>query len=57
MKESDVPLKDKASIMDTANKINYFCALIFTTQYDGETSPTNFIFSVGTTYIENEALT
>lgn len=53
MKESDVPLKDEASIMDTADKINYFCALIFTTEYDRETSPTNFIFPVGTTYREN----
>lgn len=56
MKESNVLLKDEASIMDTAYKINYFCALIFTTEYDGETSPTNFIFPVGTTYRENEAL-
>lgn len=57
MKESDVPLKDQASIMDTADKINYFCALICTTEYNGETSPTNFIFPVGPTYRKNEALT
>lgn len=57
MKESDAPLKDQASIMDTEDKINYFCALIFTTDYDGETSATNFVFPVGTTYRENEDLT
>lgn len=42
--------------MDTADKTNYVCALIFTTEHDGETSPTNFVFPVGTTYRENEAL-
>lgn len=49
MKESDVPLKDQASIMDTADKINDFCALIFTTEHDRETSPADVIFLVGIT--------
>jgi len=35
MNESGVPLKDQASIMDIADKIHYFCALILTTEYDG----------------------
>lgn len=39
--------------MDTADEIHYFCALIFTTEYDGETSPTNSVFPVGATYGEN----
>lgn len=30
--------------------------MIFTAEYDGETSTTNFIFPAGTTYRENEAL-
>lgn len=56
MRESHVPLADQASIMDTADKINYVCALIFTTEHDRKMSPTNFILPVGTTYRENEAL-
>lgn len=48
MKESDVPLKEQAWIIDTADKTNS-SASIFTTEYDGETSPLDFVLPVGTT--------
>lgn len=56
MKESDIPLKDQASIMDTTDKINDFFALIFTAEHDKETFPADITFLVGTTQRENEAL-
>lgn len=48
MKESDVPLKEQASIIDTADKTNSFSASISTTEYDGETSPPDSVLPVGT---------
>lgn len=56
MKESDAPLKDQASIMDTTDKINDFFVLIFTTEHDRGTFPADITFLAGTTYKENEAL-